>query len=94
MKQNYTKVYSIFHKILQMLPQTTVSSPKQVAFLILDDGKHGEHRDHVCPHPISQKTWLWEKRGSENIHKNARLILMIFNLKTETFLWIKLSPNL
>ena len=47
-KQNeYTKIYSIFRKILQILPETTVSSPGHVVFMILDGGEHGEHGDHV-----------------------------------------------
>ena len=38
-----------------MLPQATASSPGHVVVLILDGGEHGEHGDHVLPHPISQK---------------------------------------
>ena len=49
------KVYSIFREILQILPQATASSPGHVAFLILDDGEHGGHCDHVRPYPISQR---------------------------------------
>lgn len=38
-----------------MQPQTTVSLPGNVAFLILDSGEHGEHGDRVHPHPIFQR---------------------------------------
>ena len=47
------KYPQIFRKILQILPQTTVSSLGHVDFLILDGGEHGEHGGHVHPHPIS-----------------------------------------
>ena len=69
------KYPQIFRKILQILPQTTVSSLGHVDFLILDGGEHGEHGGHVHPHPISQRhQWLREKVASKNIHKNIRLI--------------------
>ena len=43
---------------------------------------------------IPKTTWLQEIVTSKNIHKNTRLILMAFNLETETFSWIKVLPNL
>ena len=39
---------------MQILPQTTALSAGHVDFLMLDGGEHGEHGDHVHPHPISQ----------------------------------------
>ena len=39
-------------------------------------------------------TWLWEDVASKNILENTRLISSVFNLVTETFLWIKMLLNL
>ena len=38
---------------------------------------------------ITNTTWGREKVILKNIHKNTRLNSMVFNLYTETFLWIK-----
>ena len=54
-KTEWDKAYSIFRKILQILSQTTASLSGHVDLLILDDGEHGKHGDHVHPHPISQR---------------------------------------
>ena len=43
---------------------------------------------------IPKTTWLCEKVTLKNIHKNKRLISLVFNLETETLLWIKGVPNL
>ena len=77
------------------LPQTAVSSPGHVAFLILNFGKHGEHGDHVCCHSISQRQHgFWRNLPQRTSIENNRLISLVYNLETEIFLSIKMLPNL
>ena len=66
MFSEYTKVRSIFRKILQ----TTASSPGYVAFLTLDGGEHGKHGDHLRPHTISQRQHGFEIKLSQRTSIN------------------------
>ena len=91
-------VHKIKLDILQniaILPQTTASSPRHVAFLILSFGEHGEHDNHVCLHPISQRQHGFGRNFPQKTSiKDIRLISLVFNLETEMLLWIKMLPNL
>lgn len=90
--QKYTRYFPKYCKYCFKLH--TASSPGHDAFLILNGGEHDEHGDHDRPHPLSQRQHgLW-KVASKNVHKNARLISLVFNMETETFLWIKVLSNL
>ena len=43
---------------------------------------------------IQNTAWYRKKVASTNIHKITRIMLLVLNLETETFLWIKALPNL
>lgn len=80
-KTEWTKVYSIFHQILE----------------ISDNGwRRRRQAWRPCsPSPnIPKATWVREKVVSKNIHRNTRIISLAFGLETESFLQIKVLPNL
>ena len=70
-----------FCKIIWILPQTIASSPGHIVFLILDGNEHGDSM-------TKGEDW-----SINNIHKNTSLISLVLNLKIETFLRVKVLPN-